>query len=62
MSLNGQVDKDFANDGSGYRATMITTYRDGRPTQTPLGRVPLTRTAIYPKAYRGSAINIDDLL
>jgi hypothetical protein len=62
MSLNGQVQRDFANDASGYRATIITTYRDGRPTQTPLGRVPLTRTAIYPKAYRGSAINIDDLL
>ena len=27
MSLNGQVDKDFANDASGYRATLITTYK-----------------------------------
>jgi len=62
MSLNGQVAKDFANDASGYRATIITTYRGGRPTQTPLGTVPLTRTAIYPKSYRASAINIDTLL
>ena len=62
MSLNGQVDKDFANDASGYRATLITTYRAGRPTQTPLGPVPLTRTAIYPKSYRLSATNIDNLL
>jgi len=62
MSLNGQISKDFANDASGYRATIITTYRGGRPTQTPLGTVPLTRTAIYPKSYRASAINIDTLL
>jgi hypothetical protein len=61
MALNGQVG-DFANDSSGYRATLITTYRAGRPTQTPLGPVPLTRTAIYPKSYRGSAINIDELI
>ena len=62
MSLNGQIAKDFANDASGYRATIITTYRGGRPTQTPLGTVPLTRTAIYPKNYRLSAIEIDTLL
>ena len=62
MTLNGQVNKDFANDNSGYRATLITTYRAGRPTQTPQGAVPLTRTAIYPKSYRLSAININTLL
>lgn len=62
MTLNGQVNKDFANDNSGYRATLITTYRAGRPTQTPQGPVPLTRTAIYPKSYRLSAININTLL
>ena len=62
MSLNGQVNDDFANNASGYRATLITTYRAGRPTQTPLGSVPLTRTAIYPKNYRLSAININTLL
>ena len=32
MSLNGQVDKDFANDASGYRATLITTYKGERRT------------------------------
>lgn len=61
MALNGQVG-DFANDMSGYRATLITTYRSGRPTQTPEGTVPLTRTAIYPKSYRSGATLIDNLL
>jgi hypothetical protein len=58
QSLNGQT-KDFLNDSSGYRAVLITTYRTGRPTQTPGGPVPETRTAIYPRRYRQSAVPIE---
>jgi len=61
MELNGQTGP-FLNDNSGYRATLITTCRDGRPTQTPNGTVPQTRTGIYPRRYRQSAISIDTLL
>jgi hypothetical protein len=60
MELNGQTGP-FLNNNSGYRATLITTYRDGRPTQTPSGTVPQTRTGIYPRRYRQSAISIDTL-
>jgi hypothetical protein len=60
MELNGQTGP-FLDNNSGYRATLITTYRDGRPTQTPSGTVPQTRTGIYPKRYRQSAISIDTL-
>lgn len=56
-SLNGQT-QEFLNDASGYRATIITTFRNGRPTQTPGGAVPQTRTAIYPRRYRQSAVDI----
>lgn len=59
--VNGNISK-FTDSTSGYRAVLMTTYRAGRPTQTPSGSVPLTRTAIYPRYYRGSAINIDTLL
>lgn len=58
QSLNGQT-KEFLDDASGYRAVIITTFRSGRPTQTPQGVVPETRTAIYPRRYRQSAISID---
>lgn len=58
QALNGQT-KEFLDDTSGYRATLITTYRTGRPTQTPNGPVLETRTAIYPRRYRQSAISID---
>ena len=58
QSLNGQT-REFLDDASGYRAALITTYRTGRPTQTPNGAVPETRTAIYPRRYRQSAISID---
>jgi len=58
QSLNGQT-KDFLDNSSGYRAALITTYRAGRPTQTPNGPVLETRTAIYPRRYRQSAISID---
>lgn len=58
QSLNGQT-QEFLDDNSGYRAVIITTYRTGRPTQTPNGTVPETRTAIYPRRYRQSAISID---
>ena len=61
MALNGNT-TDFMNDASGYRAVLITTYRGRRPTQTPGGAVPETRTAIYPKAYRENALDIDRLL
>jgi len=61
MELNGET-RLFLNNNNGYRATLITTYRDGRPTQTPNGPVPRTRTGIYPKRYRQSAISIDTLL
>ena len=61
MSLNGDT-RDFMNDASGYRAVLITTYRGRRPTQTPGGPVPETRTAIYPRSYRENAIDIDRLL
>ena len=61
MSLNGDT-SDFMNDASGYRAVLITTYRGRRPTQTPGGAVPETRTAIYPKSYRENALDIDRLL
>lgn len=57
QSLNGQT-KEFLDNNSGYRATIITTFRTGRPTQTPGGVVPETRTAIYPRRYRQSAIDI----
>lgn len=60
QALNGDV-RDFMNNSSGYRATIITTFRSGRPTQTPNGPVPETRTAIYPRRYRSSAIQIDTL-
>jgi phage-related protein len=59
--VNGNITK-FVDNTSGYRAVLITTYRAGRPTQTPSGTVPATRTAIYPRYYRASAINIDTLL
>ena len=58
VHLNGDVNV-FMDDSSGYRATLITTNRPGRPTGTPLGNVPNTRTGIYPKSYRASAISID---
>lgn len=58
QSLNGQT-KDFLNDSSGYRAVLITTFRTGRPTQTPSGSIPETRTAIYPRRYRQSAVLLD---
>ena len=61
MELNGKTGS-FLDNNSGYRATLITTFRDGRPTQTPNGPVPRTRTGIYPKRYRQSAISIDTLL
>jgi hypothetical protein len=56
--VNGDVSK-FMNDSTGYRATFITSNRLGRPTRTPLGSIPNTRTGIYPKAYRSSAVSID---
>jgi hypothetical protein len=59
--VNGNITK-FVDNTSGYRAVLMTTKRGGRPTQTPSGTVPETRTAIYPRYYRGSAINIDTLL
>jgi hypothetical protein len=59
QSLNGQT-KDFLDDSSGYRAVLMTTFRTGRPTQTPGGAVPETRTAIYPRRYRQSAVLIDN--
>lgn len=58
QSLNGQT-KEFLDDASGYRAVIITTFRTGRPTQTPNGSIPETRTAIYPRRYRQTAISID---
>jgi len=60
QALNGDV-KDFMNNSSGYRATLITTFRTGRPTQTPNGPVPETRTAIYPRRYRTNALQINTL-
>jgi len=57
QSLNGQT-SEFLDDNSGYRAVLITTYRSGRPTQTPNGVVPETRTAIYPRRYRQTALPI----
>lgn len=59
--VNGDITR-FVDNTSGYRAVLMTTFRSGRPTQTPSGSVPLTRTAIYPRYYRASAINIDTLL
>lgn len=58
MEINGDTSV-FLNDNSGYRATIITTFRSGRPTGTPLGVVPQTRTGIYPRSYRQSAVSID---
>ena len=58
MEVNGDTSV-FLNNNSGYRATIITTFRSGRPTGTPLGVVPQTRTGIYPRRYRQSAISID---
>jgi len=58
-SINGDVSK-FMDDSTGYRATFITSNRPGRPTRTPLGPIPNTRTGIYPKAYRSSAVSIDN--
>jgi hypothetical protein len=61
MEINGRTGP-FLDDASGYRATIITTYRAGRPTQTPNGVIPETRTGIYPRRYRQSAISIDTLI
>lgn len=61
MEINGKVGP-FLDDNSGYRATIITTYRAGRPTQTPSGPIPETRTGIYPRRYRQSSISIDTLI
>ena len=59
MSLNGQVDKDFANEPVDIVPHLL---QHDRSNYGILGPVPLTRTAIYPKSYRLSATNIDNLL
>ncbi len=60
MHINGDLGV-FTERTSGYAACFITTYRAGRNTETPGGTVPSTRTAIYPRRYRQSAIDIDTL-
>lgn len=60
MHINGDVSV-FTERNNEYAACLITTYRAGRNTETPGGTVPSTRTAIYPRAYRRSAIDIDTL-
>jgi hypothetical protein len=59
--INGDTSM-FKNDASGYRAALITTYRAGRTTKTPFGDIPATRTAIYPKFYRKSAVDINSII
>jgi len=46
------------SENTGYRAAIITTFRDKRNTVTNQGTVPNTRTGIYPFAYRPSAMAI----
>ncbi len=60
MHINGDIGV-FTQRNSGYAACFITTYRAGRNTETPGGTIPATRTAIYPRRYRQSAIDIDTL-
>jgi hypothetical protein len=43
---------------TGYRAAIITTFRNGRGTESTQGKIPTTRTGIYPFAYRPNAIAI----
>ena len=60
MHINGDLGV-FTERNNEYAACFITTYRAGRNTETPGGTVPSTRTAIYPRRYRQSAIDIDTL-
>jgi len=45
-------------ESTGYRAAIITTFRNGRGTESTQGKIPTTRTGIYPFAYRPNAIAI----